>query len=227
MTIDRNTYLMFKVDFEQKTYKIGKSKNITRRLKELNQHKTKEPYETKLLCIIKGDIEKELHNEYIQKRLNGEWFYLEENDIKNILMSYSDIIINTTEEFMCKLQEIMTYEDVKNIINSNIAIEIVESFYFNHFLEDENIGELAYLNKKLVNNFSYIERDIAWGFLTKLEETGTALQCFINGYTEDGYVLVDSIKVDCESFWEYIRAYYEPDSCTYLSVESAFDIVIE
>lgn len=72
------TYVIFdKLSF---LFKIGKSKNITRRLK---QFKTSNLNLELVLCII-GNEEKFLHTYFKNKRIGGEWFKLDYNDLKDL-----------------------------------------------------------------------------------------------------------------------------------------------
>ena len=73
-------------------YKIGVSKNIKQRQKQLN----KRPF--KVNIIYKSPInedyysmEKELHTQYDDKRINGEWFNLNQNDIETIKTILEDL----------------------------------------------------------------------------------------------------------------------------------------
>lgn len=64
-------------------YKIGRSSNIQRRMSELCGML---PYPTVLICTIPDSrklksVELELHRRYSSKRLNGEWFTLEPEDV--------------------------------------------------------------------------------------------------------------------------------------------------
>jgi hypothetical protein len=63
-------------------YKIGISHNPTTREKTLQ---SEEP-EIELLFYSKGSYkhEKQLHQTFIEKRVRGEWFSLDDNDIENI-----------------------------------------------------------------------------------------------------------------------------------------------
>lgn len=67
-------------------YKIGVTTNINKRLPQIA---TKLPFEIKLHHKIKCDkiyvLEKKLHNMFDDKRLNGEWFRLNKNDVKTII----------------------------------------------------------------------------------------------------------------------------------------------
>lgn len=66
-------------------YKIGVSKNVKRRQKELDRRpfKVNIIYESKIVedCY---SVEEMLHNRFSQKRINGEWFNLNNNDIEII-----------------------------------------------------------------------------------------------------------------------------------------------
>ena len=66
-------------------YKIGVTTNIDKRLPQIA---TKLPFEVALEHKIKHDsiyeLESELHNKFSDKRLNGEWFRLEDKDVKYI-----------------------------------------------------------------------------------------------------------------------------------------------
>lgn len=67
-------------------YKIGVSKNVERRLKELNNR----PFETKLIAHKNNvenayDIEEKLHFKYQNKRLGGEWFELNEKEVDEVV----------------------------------------------------------------------------------------------------------------------------------------------
>ena len=72
------TYLMF--DERTKYHKIGKSQDPKYREKTLQSDNPL----VVLVWKIKGDIEKQLHQRYDNKRVRGEWFNLSENEIENI-----------------------------------------------------------------------------------------------------------------------------------------------
>lgn len=66
-------------------YKIGVSKDIERRRKQLDN----KPFPVTIIYkspLIKNvyDIEKEIHSVYDEKRIAGEWFELNNNDIEAI-----------------------------------------------------------------------------------------------------------------------------------------------
>ena len=79
-------------------YKIGISKNVNRRCKELAT--TKMPYEIKIIaqtCLISNadDIEKKLHERFKKQRINGEWFLLDDKQVQQVL----DIFNYIKEEY--------------------------------------------------------------------------------------------------------------------------------
>jgi hypothetical protein len=63
-------------------YKIGKTKNVDRRVGQLA---TLPPFDIEIIHTIKtkdmGQLELELHEKFAEKRKRGEWFELEEGDI--------------------------------------------------------------------------------------------------------------------------------------------------
>jgi prophage antirepressor-like protein len=70
------------------TYKIGKSKDIKCRLSSLKSSNLN----LELVLTLDGDFEKELHNKYIDKHIDREWYSLTEQDVIDIQKSQEDII---------------------------------------------------------------------------------------------------------------------------------------
>ena len=66
-------------------YKIGLSKDAAKRTNYLS---VKLPFETKLVCIINSEdmysLESQLHKRFESKRINGEWFNLNGEDVEYI-----------------------------------------------------------------------------------------------------------------------------------------------
>ena len=66
-------------------YKIGVTKNLNKRLKQISP---KMPFELKIEHKIKHNdiygMEDELHNKFDDKRIKGEWFKLNDNDVNYI-----------------------------------------------------------------------------------------------------------------------------------------------
>lgn len=73
-------------------YKIGLSKNIERRKKELDNRPfpVNIIYKSKLIDNV-YKIEEEIHSHFKEKQINGEWFDLNENDIR-VIKEYLEII---------------------------------------------------------------------------------------------------------------------------------------
>lgn len=67
-------------------YKIGITYDIEARIKQLS---TASPFGIEVIKLIHNDkvskIEKELHNTYSNKRLNGEWFKLTNDELNKII----------------------------------------------------------------------------------------------------------------------------------------------
>lgn len=66
-------------------YKIGRTKDPTDRIKTFN---VKLPFEVDFTCLLKTPdmyaLEQELHQQYADKRVNGEWFDLDPTDVERI-----------------------------------------------------------------------------------------------------------------------------------------------
>lgn len=78
-------YVYFLKSLEDNIYKIGYSTNLNKRLDKITP---KLPFEVKLAYKIKHNkvyrLEQYLHKKFADKRLNGEWFKLDANDIEYI-----------------------------------------------------------------------------------------------------------------------------------------------
>ena len=74
----------------KKHYKIGRAKNIEQRLSGIQ---TGNPFKLKLdLCFwveSMSKVENMIHNQYKNKRKNGEWFDLTDSDVLDIAKRYS------------------------------------------------------------------------------------------------------------------------------------------
>lgn len=77
-------YVYLISDINNYTYKIGISNNPEKRIKALqtgNERVLKIVH--KILCTYYNDVETALHNKFQFLKVNGEWFELSDNDIKN------------------------------------------------------------------------------------------------------------------------------------------------
>lgn len=82
-TETQQTYLV--MDEATGYTKIGKSKDIHTRLQIIKTHVPL----CQLIGYIAADVEKELHARYHDKRIKGEWFNLNSDDIQEIEKIYS------------------------------------------------------------------------------------------------------------------------------------------
>lgn len=82
---DRKKGFVYVLQSPTGAYKIGRTKSPEDRLKTFS---VKLPFEVEYTCLIKAEdmysAEKRLHEKFSEKRINGEWFKLNENDIDYI-----------------------------------------------------------------------------------------------------------------------------------------------
>lgn len=83
--IHQKTYLM--LDSNTNLYKIGKSKDPKFREKTLQSEKPT----ISLFAVCEKDIESELHNKFSDKRIRGEWFDLNKDDVKWIMDYFKEL----------------------------------------------------------------------------------------------------------------------------------------
>jgi hypothetical protein len=66
-------------------YKIGRTRNPEDRQRTFG---IQLPFEVEFIALIEAEdmytLERELHNRFAQKRINGEWFNLTDADVKYI-----------------------------------------------------------------------------------------------------------------------------------------------
>ncbi len=83
-----------------KKYKIGFTQNIKKRMKQFS---TGNPCNLKLLYFVETldykSLEKDLHKEFKDCRVKGEWFNFEENDLREVEVFLKNIA-NQSKEFI-------------------------------------------------------------------------------------------------------------------------------
>lgn len=84
----KNVYLVSALVDDNKIYKIGYTRRDVN--VRINEFKTGNPYEFEILKVYTTDkygssIEKKLHSTFNSKKINGEWFQLDQEDIDNFL----------------------------------------------------------------------------------------------------------------------------------------------
>lgn len=86
-------------------YKIGKAKDIRNRT---TWFELKLPFEVKLVYLIESEYysetEKELHLAFANKRINGEWFDLTEEDLDYIMRTYTNADTPSAPQAVRKLK---------------------------------------------------------------------------------------------------------------------------
>lgn len=74
-------------------YKIGLTNNLDRRMKELNGKQS--PFENKMLWSIEvsdmRSAEKDLHDRFDARRVNGEWFRFDESELGEVKSIYDRV----------------------------------------------------------------------------------------------------------------------------------------
>ena len=93
--------------------KIGKSSNINQRSNQLN---------SKMIYTIDGDFEKELHEFFEHKRIDGEWFLLSDDDIEYVKSRYKEYQVESVKKTRIDMPA-----DVNTIIQ-NIQAESLIKF---------------------------------------------------------------------------------------------------
>jgi len=78
----QKTYVM--IDHNTGFYKIGKSKNAIEREKTLASEKPT----IELVLVCENNIETNLHKKFREKRIRGEWFDLQADDILELIEKY-------------------------------------------------------------------------------------------------------------------------------------------
>jgi hypothetical protein len=91
-----NIYLITTEYFGKKVYKIGRTKRPIE--KRLNELRTSNANPLEVLFVYKTNwgtqVERRLHTNFRKKRMEGEWFNLTEEDVKNftnLCKEYSDM----------------------------------------------------------------------------------------------------------------------------------------
>lgn len=72
------------IDHKTGLYKIGRSQNPHKRMKQLNCIQSSTEQDIRLFALCEKDIEKEMHIKFARKRKIGEWFKLDQNDFNKL-----------------------------------------------------------------------------------------------------------------------------------------------
>ena len=110
----KNIYLISVYFEDTKLYKIGYTRRkVEKRIKEL---KTANPYDFDIVKIFEADkygssIERNLHQHFRSKKIDGEWFSLSEEDVNE----FESLCQNYYKNFEI-VQNNNTYLEDRNII---------------------------------------------------------------------------------------------------------------
>ena len=128
-------------------YKIGFSKNPNNRLKTVKTHN---PLDVNILATLKTDdylsLEKQLHNEFSNKRSRGEWFELNEDDLLYLKVNYGfsfKIAINKIKK--SNIDNIEILNEVKEVRIDNTKIDYFISYF--ESLYDCTINDFKQIKK--------------------------------------------------------------------------------
>lgn len=128
--------------------KVGMSINLTNRLKSFNSSMGGN---IKLVgfiyCENYQELEKEIHIEYNEKRIVGEWFRLSSKDCENIIENYNGVTVN---KFFYKDSRVI---DGLCLNFEETISKTVDSYYYS-FMNfcDKNIHKGIRYSKKELNN---------------------------------------------------------------------------
>lgn len=111
------TYLM--KDMIRGFYKIGKSKQPKFRERTLQA----EVPCIKLIHVFEQDMEKELHHQFSDKRLRGEWFQLDSDDVAYIL----NVFKNAQPKFNVSKNKKIVQSKTNNFCNSHPVLEAMSN----------------------------------------------------------------------------------------------------
>ncbi len=122
------TYIIKSQDY----YKIGKTSNLSMRLKSFDTHC---PH-FDLVKVINDDVERILHNYFSDKRMKLEWFKLDEIDLSSIdnIAKNKDLIVhnfteNWREEFTSNAQILTPIQIRTNLANCNkVLINLLANY---------------------------------------------------------------------------------------------------
>jgi DNA modification methylase len=167
--------------------KIGFSNNANPYLR-IESYKTGSPYGIDVLGFFSvknaAEVEKKLHKKYQNKRVNGEWFDITIDDVKNELLIYSgeDLFSEMNEFFSHKLIQLnltqrmsefsfdskgLKYDYINELLvlfSNNSDIKFHYKDEYEKGCEDFNYITLRDFNKKILsiaNNYGFKSKSVS------------------------------------------------------------------
>lgn len=113
----------------QNLYKIGKSKNVDERIKT---HRMSNPF-LEHISTIGGDYEGVLHDEFKNKRRQGEWFVLTDDDLKRIPQIIENIEL-VKRQFKQQHVDIQNPKK-ENVVKTNIPNRPIIRLRYDHCID--------------------------------------------------------------------------------------------
>ncbi|MBB5179967.1 hypothetical protein HNQ44_001391 [Planomicrobium koreense] len=168
-------YVYFVQEYMNGSFKIGKTKNLEKRM---NIFGVKLPFENKLIFIIKSgnhhQTEAVLHKHFSAKRLEGEWFALNKEDLAWIKAGkYTEEINQTILPLEEKKTAIKTEDENKeDKLLTPKQVEFAKTLLTKLENEYELATDLATLTQKDLNRLSGYFRFKNKGTLTNLVAVG-------------------------------------------------------
>lgn len=169
-------YVYFVQEYMNGSFKIGKTKNLEKRM---NIFGVKLPFENKLIFLIKTgnhhQTEVAFHKHFSSKRLEGEWFALTKDDLAWIKAGIYTEEINQTISPLEKKKEALLEAEIENKEDKPLTpkqVEFAKTLLTKLENEYELATDLAALTQKDLNRLSGYFRFKNKGALTNLVAAG-------------------------------------------------------
>jgi len=185
-------------------FKIGVSANIKSRAKTLQ---TGNPFKINKIAYLDVDnyyeIELKIHDEYSEKRTNGEWFLFDESTLYSIVSSYNFTLLVDMKD--------ICFHSISKI---EVITDSIEKSYKNENTELlSSISKIKIKNTSLKYKNAELERIIQKPLLT--DDLEKKIQSLEKENTELGMslkVLTDRYKNECKmsnAHFEHSRTYFD------------------
>lgn len=167
-------YVYFVQEYMNGSFKIGKTKNIEKRM---NIFGVKLPFENKLIHLIKTgnhhQTEAAFHKHFSEKRLEGEWFALNKEDITWIKNGiYTPEIIETISMPAIAEPKAKKSKDTDDNLLTAKQLEFAKTLLAKLDSDYELVAEHAALTQKDLNRLSGYFRFKNKGALNNLVSSG-------------------------------------------------------
>lgn len=169
-------YVYFVQEYMNGSFKVGKTKNLEKRM---NVFGVKLPFENKLIFLIKTgnhhQTEAAFHKHFADKRLEGEWFALNKDDLSWIKAGKYTEEINQTIFPLEEKKKVATKTEIENKEDKLLTpkqVEFAKTLLTKLENEYELATDIAALTQKDLNRLSGYFRFKNKGALTNLVTAG-------------------------------------------------------